>query len=400
MVYCGAMENKESIDRRAIRNILTRDFILAFFAFFTFMTALYALIPTLPIYLNRLGSSVSEIGIIIGVYGIASLICRFVVGGVLTRYSVKMVMIIGAVFSIISFLASLILRPFWPFFAIRFFQGAAMAFLDTAVLTFVVNVTPQAYRGQGIAYLLLAPSLAMVVAPALGMLLINRYSFTVLFLSCAVLSACSLFFSWKIDAKKTVRPEKTASVERSFYLEWKIIVPGVSSFLQNFIYGAVCAFVTLYAIQYGVANPGLFFSASAVMMIAGRMFGGRILDTYSKEKIILLFVVMTIIDMVILSFATTLPMFVLAGLIWGIGTAFFYPACMAYSLEFVGSSSGTVLGTLRAIMDLGLAVGPMAMGFILPFTGYPTMFLCLALTAFINLCYFQFYVRKKRSQHQ
>jgi MFS family permease len=131
------------------------------------------------------------------------------------------------------------------------------------------------------------------------------------------------------------------------------------------------------------------------MLIIGRIVGGRILDTCSKEKIILIFVFIYIIDMVILSFSRTLSMFIFAGSIWGIGGAFFYPASMAYSLEYAGSSSGTVLGTFRAIMDLGLALGPMVMGFILPFTGYRTMFLCLALIGFINLCYFQFYVRKR-----
>ncbi len=49
-------------------------------------------------------------------------------------------------------------------------------------------------------------------------------------------------------------------------------------------------------------------------------------------------------------------------------------------------------------MDLGLALGPVAVGFILPFTGYRVMFLCLALTCLINLSYFQFYLRKKGSE--
>ena len=48
-------------------------------------------------------------------------------------------------------------------------------------------------------------------------------------------------------------------------------------------------------------------------------------------------------------------------------------------------------------MDLGVALGPMIMGIIIPLAGYRIMFLCLALICFINLNYFQFYVRKKGS---
>jgi hypothetical protein len=83
------MQNKQNVAHDTIKNILTRDFILTFFALFTFIATIYALIPTLPIYFEKLGSNVTEIGILIGVYGISSLVCRFVVGGALLKYSEK-----------------------------------------------------------------------------------------------------------------------------------------------------------------------------------------------------------------------------------------------------------------------------------------------------------------------
>ena len=56
---------------------------------------------------------------------------------------------------------------------------------------------------------------------------------------------------------------------------------------------------------------------------------------------------------VILSFSTTLSMFIFVGLLWGVGSAFFYPASMAHAFEYAGSSGGTAVGTIRALMDLG-----------------------------------------------
>ncbi|MBP1750991.1 MAG: putative permease of the major facilitator superfamily [Deltaproteobacteria bacterium] len=131
------------------------------------------------------------------------------------------------------------------------------------------------------------------------------------------------------------------------------------------------------------------------MLIAGRTIGGRIVDTYKKERVILTFICIFIIAMVILSFSRTLPMLVLVGLLWGTGTAFFVPASMAYSLNYAGSSSGASVGTFRAFTDLGQALGPVIVGIIIPLTGYQIMFLCLALVCLINLIYFQFYVRKR-----
>jgi hypothetical protein len=42
-----------------------------------------------------------------------------------------------------------------------------------------------------------------------------------------------------------------------------------------------------------------------------------------------------------------------------------------------------------------MALGPMIMGIVLPLSGYRIMFLGPALICLLNLCYFQFYVRKK-----
>jgi predicted MFS family arabinose efflux permease len=395
MEYYGAMENEKSIPQHTIWDILTRDFVFGFLALFSFLVACYALVPTLPIFLTKLGSNVREIGVLIGIFGASSLGARLLVGSALLKYSEKTVMMFGALLFAVTFLASIVLRPFWPFFAVRFFQGASFAFLDTAALACVVTIIPSAYRGQGIGYFLLAPNLALVVAPSLGMFLINQYSFTVLFMTCTGLSLCAFFFSWKLKKPETITPDKNTPANNNLFLERKIVAPAIMNFLHNFVWGAIIAFFPLYAIQCGVTNPGIFFSACAAMIIVGRILGGRIPDIYSKEKIIVIFIFMSMTAMIILSFSKTLPMFIFVGMLMGTGGAFFFPASISYALDYAGSSGGTALGTLRAIMDLGVALGPMVMGIIIPLAGYRAMFLCLALISLINLGYFQFYVRKK-----
>jgi predicted MFS family arabinose efflux permease len=392
----GAMDNEENIPQHTIRNILTRDFVLGFLALFAYMFAFFALVPILPVYLARLGSSEGEIGVLVGIYSVSSLVSRLLAGGALARYSEKRVMIFAALLFAITFLAYIILRPFWPFLVVRLFQGVAFACLDTAALAFVINVIPPAYRAQGLGYFLLAGTLALALAPPFGMFIINQYSFVFFFLTCIGLSLCTFFFSWKMKAREIIKPDKNTPVHDSRFLGLKIIVPGITSFLHNFVWGAIVAFLPLYAIRCGVNNPALFFSAVGVMLIVGRTLGGWILDTCSKEKIILAFIFTSIVAVVILSFSKTLPMFIFVGLLWGTGAAFIFPASMAYALEYAGSSDGPAVGTFRALMDLGVALGPMFMGIMIPLTSYRTMFLCLALICLINLCYFQFYVRKRR----
>lgn len=103
-----------------------------------------------------------------------------------------------------------------------------------------------------------------------------------------------------------------------------------------------------------------------------------------------------IVALVILSFSRTLPMFVFVGLLWGTGLAFVVPAAMAYALEYAGSSGGTALGTYQMFMDLGMALGPVIMGILLPLIGYRAMCLCLAFICLMNIGYFQFCVKGRK----
>jgi predicted MFS family arabinose efflux permease len=393
--HYGIMHNKEDVAEHAIKNILTRDFLLGFFAFFSSLAAYFALYSTLPIFLVRLGSNDGEIGALIGILGASSLVSRFLVGGALTRYSGKSVMMFGALLFALTLVASIVLRPFWPFLALRLLQGITYACVSTAAFACIINIIPSGYRGQGLGYFLLAPSFALATGPSFGMFLVNHYNFTVLFLACTILSLCSFFFSWKMKGQEVARPDNTASTHNILFFEWKIVAPAITNSLQFFVWGAFVAFFPLYAIQCGVENPGYFFTANAVMLIAGRIFGGKILETYNKEKIILTFLLTATVAMVILSYSKTLSMFIVVGILWGGGAAFLTPTFLAYALDYSGSSGGPAVGTYQAFQDLGMTLGPMVMGIIIPFTGYRAMFLCLALICLIDVMYFQFYVRKR-----
>ncbi|MBN1227235.1 MAG: MFS transporter [Deltaproteobacteria bacterium] len=388
------MKNKKNIPHNTIKNILTRDFILGFLISFTFVITIFALIPALPIFLAKLGSNEAEIGILVGVYGGSSLVFRLLIGRILLKYSEKCVIMFGSVLSVFSFLSYIAFCPFWPFFFVRLFQGITFACIDTAVLTFIVKVIPQSNQTRAIGYFLLATNFALAVGPSFGMFLINHSNFTVFFLTCAGLSLCTFILSWRLKRPEISSIDKDTLVHGSFLLDRKIMVPALTGFFHQIGWGAVVAFLPLYAIRFGITNLGPFFSAIAIMIIAGRTLGSKILDIYRKEKIIPTFMFTSALAMLMLTFSKTMPMFILIGAVWGTGSAFLYPATIAYSLEYAGSSRGTAVSTFRAFTDLGLALGPIFAGIILPITGYHTLFLCLALIYIINLGYFQFYVMK------
>ena len=183
---------------QTMRKILTREFLLGVFAQFAFISVFYILLPTLPIYLLRSGSEEAEIGVLIGVFFVSSLALRPFVGKALLRIPEKDFMIAGAVIFVVTSFTYLLAPPFWPFFLVRIVQGIGLAFFHTASFTLIANISPEAHLGQSLSYFFLAPNISLALLPSLGMFVINRFSFTFLFLACLSLSLCALLITIKL----------------------------------------------------------------------------------------------------------------------------------------------------------------------------------------------------------
>jgi len=377
-----------------VRQILTRDFVLAFFAQFASAFIFHILIPTLPIYLSRMGSTEVETGLLIGTFFFCSLVFRPFIGKALLKTPEKKFLIIGSLLFGLSSVAYLYTPPFWPFLIVRVFHGIGFAFFHTSSFTLVANISSKAHRGQSLSYFALAMTIPGALAPSIGVLLINHFGFTLLFLVCLGVSLCALFITNQLTTRQIGQSEDS-STEGSFFLNRKAIPPSIVNSIALFIYGALAAFFPLYSMQHGVTNPGLFFTTIAIILLLGRSLGGKILDLYDREKVILPCLTAYIISMAVLAFSKTLPMFILVAVIWGVGNAFVMPSLVAYTLDRVGSSPGPAMGTFTAISDLGISLGAVIMGVVIHVAGYPIMFLCLASIGFINLSFFYFFVRGK-----
>lgn len=377
--------------------LFTRDFVLSFLAQFATSSVLFLLLPTIPIYLSRLGSSEAEIGVLVGAFSVSSLLLRPIVGRALVRIPERSFMVAGTVLYAVSSAAYLLAPAFWPLLIVRVIHGIGLAFFSTASFTLIVNISPDAHRGRSLSYFYLAINIAFALGPSLGVFLIELFNSTILFLVCTGLSLCSLFITLKVSKIQAV-PLGDPSARNCSFLSRDALPPAIMAFMGGIIWGALTTFFPLFALTHGVANPGFFFAALAITLILARALGGKILDLYRREKVILPSLLAQIMAMAILTFSTTLPMFILVAVIWGLGTAFFYPSLVADAIDRAGSSRGPAIGTYSALSDLGIGMGSVIMGVVLELTNYPAMFLCLVLTGLINLSYFRFIVQKRRDK--
>jgi MFS family permease len=69
---------------------------------------------------------------------------------------------------------------------LRFFHGAGFSIGTTATATMVAVFSPASRIGEGVGYLAVFTSIAMVIGPFIGLKLSTDYSFTSLFAVCAL----------------------------------------------------------------------------------------------------------------------------------------------------------------------------------------------------------------------
>lgn len=377
-----------------LREIWSRDFTLGFFAQVVFSSVFFALIPTLPIYLSRLEVTEAGIGVLIGGLSVFSPLLRPFVGRALLRVREKSFMMAGALLFSLSSAAYLIAKPFWPFLIVRVLQGIGLALFATASFTLVARISPEARRGQSISFFYLAINIAFALAPSFGMALITHFDFPVLFLVCAALSVAALIISMQLREEPLDLTDE--SLRKQPLLSREALPPAIMAFMGSFVWGAVTAFFSLYALHHRVSNPGFFFAALAITLILARGLGGKVLDLYARETVLLPCMVAQTLAMALLAFSSSLPMFIIVAVIWGMGNAFYYPTLVAHAIDLAGSSRGPAIGTYMTLSDLGIGIGSVAMGIVLHLTNYTVMFLCLSLMGVLNLFYFFFFVSKKR----
>lgn len=378
-----------------IRKIFTRDFVLSFFTQFISSIVFCMLIPTIPIYLLQFAAKESEIGFLVGMISVSALILRPFVGRGLLTIPEKTFMLVGALIYTVSCLAYLIAAPFWPLLAVRVLHGVGLALFSTASFTFAVSIIPEAHRGQLISIFYLANNLALALGPYVGMVLINHFSFVVLFSACAALSLCALTMTTKMRKRVSVPPGQKEEAGGSF-LSREALPAATIALMTNMIWGTLSAFIPLYALKHGLANPGIFFVFMAATIILGRSCGGRLLDIWGREKIILPCLMLIIAGLILLVFSESLTMFILVAVVLGMGWSLLFPSLLILAIEQAGPAHGPAMGTFTALADLGMGLGPMIMGSILQITSYPVMFSCLILTAVINFLFFYFVVGKKQ----
>jgi MFS family permease len=373
---------------------------ICLFGFFYFGSH-YLLFPILPQYVESLGGTTSQIGVVIAIFTLISVIVRPSLAKAADRFGRKKLIIIGAGVSTLMFCLYGRVESILPLYFLRAVHGIAHGSCLGISFAYVADLAPVDRRGEVMGIFGVSNVFGMAVFPAVGSAIITgTHSFPTLFIVSVIIATAAFLCPFFIEENKpgAQRGEKVSLT--AVIRQRPVLVASLTLFATSTVFGAVSTFVPVFAPQRGITNVGLFFTSYAIVTLMSRLVAGRLSDRLGRRKVILPFMALVALAVFLLPFLHSLYFLVFIGACYGLGAGAMIPALSAYVVDETSRSDrATALSFFTAFMDIGITAGALGLGIVGQFWGYETMFVLAGITVILGLLLFTGYSRAN-SAHQ
>ncbi|MEA3574943.1 MFS transporter [Peribacillus castrilensis] len=382
----------------------TKDFVIVSSINFFITLIFYLLMVTLAIYaVNELDASTSEAGLISGIFIIGTLIGRLFIGRFIDSIGRKKTLFIGLIFFTLTTLLYFVDLGIGFLLVNRLIHGMAMGMASTATGTIVAQIIPPTRKGEGIGYYSMSATLATAIGPFIGLFMAQNTSFQVIFSFCLALGVLSLitaFFLYVPALKVTAKVTESKGFKLSNFIEPKALPISIITLLLAFCYSSVLSFISFYAIEINLVNTAsFFFVVYAVAVLLSRPFSGPLMDRKGSNFIMYPAFIIFGVGLLLLSMTTNSFTLLAAGFLIGLGFGNMQSSSQAIAVKLTPPHRmGMATSTFFIMLDAGLGFGPYILGFIIPVTGYSTLYVILGVVVILtSVLYYFLHGKKERT---
>ncbi|MBG1267881.1 MFS transporter [Nostoc sp. WHI] len=358
---------------------LRLNLLILFTAGLLFWSSVASLLPTLPLYIDSVGASKQEIGIVMGSFAIGLLLFRPMLGRLADKRGRKIVLLIGAIVAAIAPFGYLITQSIELLILVRIFHGISVAAFTTGYSTLIADLAPSETRGEIIGYMTLAAPIGLAIGPALGGYLEGTTGYRLLFLLSAELGFVALLAIVQVTNPPVQTQKQTQTNDGNFWQTLaspRVRIPTIVMLLVGLSAGAVHTFVSLFIKSTEVdLNGGLFFTAAAISSFSIRVFAGKASDRLGRGLFITIGIVGYILALILLWQANSAIAFLVAAIFEGAGGGTVISMITTMMADrSLPQERGQIFAMCVAGFDLGIAIAAPILGFIAELVGYRNMF--------------------------
>jgi MFS family permease len=380
--------------------LLSKNFILVCLANFCYFGSFYILVPAMPQYVVSLGGATGQVGLIMGLFTLASVAVRPYFGKLVDTRGRKLLMLLGSCFFVLFPLVYIAIQTLVPLYVARIAHGFAHAGYLVAVVAYIADLAPPHRRGEVIGIFGASNILGMAIFPAWGTSVLSAGgSFQYLFLLAALTAATSFVAVALLD---DIRPPAHPGGKPLGFLKVgcrpEVLIPSLALLSGATCYGAVLTFLPLFAPERSLPDFGIFFVVYAFSTILSRVVGGRLSDRIGRRKVIMPCMALLTLSVWMLPFLHTLWFLALISFLFGLSFGVFMPTLNALVVDYTATHErGSALAFFMSFMDMGITVGSMAMGYVGESCGYPAVYWICGALVLVTLFVFTVFLPRKEA---
>ncbi len=343
-------------------------------------TASFSTFFLLPLYILDAGGHRDDIGVVMGIFALASAVCRPWVAEMIDRIGRKRSYTLGSVIMVAAPLCHLAFTdPFgagYPWLLLlRAAHGVGMAICFTAVFTYMADILPEDRLNQGIGMFGISGLAGVAAGPLVAEVVLHQVGYPGLFLAAAGFSLFSL-------AVHLPLAESHAPVVRrhgpSFFAllgRGKYVLIALLSLLFGLGLAGTGNFVAPLAAERGLAVVSSYYLCYSAGAIATRFCGGRLADRYGERRLLPWGIGLYALGLLLLPATSGALLFKLAGIFAGAGHGLLFPTLNTLAVRGEPSElRGKATGIFTGGIDAGCFAGSLLLGYIGEWLGLATLF--------------------------
>ena len=355
--------------------------------------------PLLPLYAASLQATGIWLGVIIAGFFISGAIVTPIIGILSDRSGRKRFICTGLfIYALIS-LGYIWAGSSLQLTLVRIVQGMAFGMIIPIAQAYIGDISPEGEEGKWMGYFNASFFTGFGFGPLMGGVLTEQFGMTVAFGSMGSLNIIAfllalLFLPATRQRKTTVSPTLSLKEMRTSGM-----VKGLTSFRLSFALsrGAFATFLPVFAGIYLELTPtsiGVLLAVNILLMSLLQVYSGKLADRFDRRTLVVIGSIINLAYLALIPLAYNF--WYLLGLcaLGGLGTAISIPAASALTVEEGRKfGMGSTIAIFTMAMSIGMAVGPVASGFIADMANISSVFYFGAGVTFVGTGFFIWFTR-------
>lgn len=366
-----------------------------------------AVASTLSLFAQGLGASLTLLGVLAMILGLARFGVGIVIGNVSDRHGRKPLLVLGM--ALMGGAALLYSVTTWPIalLPVNAIFGAGFIACLTIGLASIGDITTTAESGVAYGLATTAMGLGFAVGAFIGGMIVGRWGYPAMYLSTAGIAFVGCVVVWRGLPDDVTNTQSSSSSGlrkqlRVLMANRIILAACMGNVLSNLAFGGlILIFFPVYAAGLGLtqATIGSMFATRSLASTLARLPGGLLSTVMPGQLVMVGTLALVAIVAITLAQVTTIWLLTLLLVVEGLSYGLFLTTMQATVSTQAGSNRGAALGALMAAASVGDSFIPLILGPMADLWGVESVFYIVGTIIVVGLLTIIYILVRQQRQH-